>query len=140
MQMIWPIMMVVLANTVYHICAKSTPEGIDPFFSLVITYGIGAVISLILFFISSPNKSLTVEFSKSNWATFALGVCIVALEFGYLNVYRSGWNVNTASLVANICLAVVLLFVGAFVFKEQLTPRKIAGVLVCAAGLVIIGR
>ncbi len=140
MQMLWPIIMVVLANTVYHVCAKSTADGLNPFFSLVITYGIGAVISLILFFISSPNKNISFEFSKTNWATFALGICIVALEFGYLNVYRSGWNINTASLVANICLAVVLLFVGAFAFKEELTPRKIAGVLVCAAGLVIIGK
>ena len=43
--MIWPILIVVGANTFYHICAKSTPENANAFASLAITYGVGAVLS-----------------------------------------------------------------------------------------------
>ena len=43
--MIWPILIVVGANTFYHICAKSTPENANAFASLAITYGVGAAFS-----------------------------------------------------------------------------------------------
>ena len=42
---IWPIALVVLSNTLYQICAKSVPEGMNPLASLTVTYFIGAVIS-----------------------------------------------------------------------------------------------
>ena len=35
-QMLWPVLVVVGANTIYHISAKSTPEGFNPFASLVL--------------------------------------------------------------------------------------------------------
>ena len=47
--MIWPILIVVGANTFYHICAKSTPEGVNAFASLTITYLVGAAFSAAAF-------------------------------------------------------------------------------------------
>ena len=31
MNLYWPIALVVVSNIIYHICAKSSPESIDPF-------------------------------------------------------------------------------------------------------------
>ena len=42
---IWPIALAILSNVLYHICAKTTPEGIHPFASLTATYLTGAVLS-----------------------------------------------------------------------------------------------
>ena len=140
MQMMWPILVVVGANTFYNICAKSMPETINPFFSLAVTYAIATVISVAAFLISSHGKNIGGEFAKINWTTIVFGICIFALEFGYLNIYRVGWNINTAPMVANIMLAVILLIIGAIFFKETLTVRKVAGVAVCAAGLILIGK
>lgn len=47
---VWPIMLVVLSNVAYQICAKSVPEGMDPLASLTVTYTVGAVMSGVLFF------------------------------------------------------------------------------------------
>ncbi len=47
---IWPIALIVLSNTVYQICAKSVPEGMDPMASLTVTYLVAALASGILFF------------------------------------------------------------------------------------------
>ena len=35
--LIWPMALLVLSNTVYQICTKSVPDGIDPMASLIVT-------------------------------------------------------------------------------------------------------
>jgi uncharacterized membrane protein len=68
----------------------------------------------------------------------ALGIAIVGLEFGYICIYRAGWKIGVASLVANISLACVLLLVGLFVYKEVITLKQLLGMGICAIGLMLI--
>lgn len=138
MQMYWPVIMVVASNMFYHIFAKQTPQGLNAFFSLSISYFVGLAISLILFFVTSPEKNLVAEMGKLNWVPFAFGLCIIGLEFGNLNIYRLGWKISVAPLVCNISLALVLLVVGALLYKEVISLRQIAGVAACVVGLVLI--
>ena len=78
------------------------------------------------------------EISKTNWSALALGIAIVGLEFGYICIYRAGWKIGVASLVANISLACVLLLVGLFVYKEVITLKQLLGMGICAIGLMLI--
>ena len=80
------------------------------------------------------------ELHRVNWTSLVLGFAIVGLEAGNLFLYRAGWKVSAGSVACNISLAVVLLFVGYFLFREQITLRQLAGVAVCAAGLFLITR
>ena len=139
-QMLWPVLIVIGANTLYHTCAKSTPGDISPFASLALPYLIAGVVSLVMFFLTSGQKNILQEMSKANWATIALSASIVFLEFGYICVYRAGWQVSVASLVCNIAVACILLFVGILLYKETITMRQLAGIAVCAAGLFLIGK
>ena len=93
-----------------------------------------------MYFITSEEKNLLHEISKMNWSTYALGVTIVGLEFGYLFIYRAGWKISIASLLANISLACVLLIVGFLIYKESLNARQILGIGVCVVGLILIGK
>ena len=138
--MLWPICIVIAANTIYHISAKSTPADISPFASLTISYVLAAIVSLVCFFCTGTQKNILLEIQKANWATIVLAASIVFLEFGYICVYRSGWKVSVASLVANITVACILLFAGILLYKETITLRQMAGVLVCIAGLILIGK
>lgn len=140
MNYVWPILMVVGANSVYNICAKSTPENANTFASLCITYVAAAVCSLILFFTTSDQKNLFLELSKSNWTAPVLGISIVGLEVGFINVYRAGWKISVGSLVANIGLACVLLAVGLLVYKETLSLRQVLGMGICVVGLILISK
>ena len=79
---VWPIALVVTANIVYLICAKSVPDKMNPFASLTVTYLIGAVISGILYFTVGKGENLIKELGKLNWAPFVLGIVIVGLEAG----------------------------------------------------------
>ena len=135
---IWPIALVVLSNIIYHICAKSTPDKINPFASLTITYLVGAAASAIMYFVLNKGGNLIKEYSHLNWAPFALGLAIVGLEVGFIYAYKAGWQVSTASIVQSSFLAVALLFVGFLLYKEGLSAKKIIGMIVCLIGLAII--
>ena len=135
--MIWPIAIVVAANTLYNICTKQTPADANAFFSLAVTYLAAAACSLGLYFAGAHDR-VAVEVSRLNWTSLALGAVVVALEFGYICIYRAGWKVNAASLTANICLACVLVVVGVLLYHETVSLRQGIGILVCLLGLVLI--
>ncbi|QDR81872.1 hypothetical protein [Sporomusa termitida] len=139
-ELIWPILLVVGANTFYNICAKSTPVDINAFASLSIAYFTAMILGIIMFFITDSPLKLTTELAKANWTSVVLGISIVALEFGYISIYRAGWKIGEASLVANIILACVLLLVGLLLYKEALSLRQIVGLIICGLGLFLIGK
>lgn len=136
--LIWPILLVVFSNTVYHICSKSTPGGAQPMASLMITYLMAAAATGILYFLTSPTKNLIQDIKTLNWTSFALGIAVVGLEFGYIQVYRAGWNISVGSLVANLGLAIGLVLVGVLLYHEYISPKQIIGILLCFAGIVFI--
>ncbi|MDO4834624.1 MAG: EamA family transporter [Bacillota bacterium] len=138
--MMWPILLAVGADVFYQICAKSMPGTLNPYAGLVITYGVGAVLSFILYEISSKGGNLIREWHGANWTVFVFGIAIVGLEIGNIFMYRAGWNVNTGYIVKSIILAGVLVFVGYLMFKESITMTKIAGIAVCMAGLYLINK
>ena len=134
---IWPIALVVLSNTVYQICAKSVPEGMNPLASLVVTYLVAAAASLAMYHLLG-GRDLVGEFRRLNWAPIALGVVIVGLEVGFIYAYKAGWQVSVASVVQSAFLAIALLLVGRGLYREALTWNKLLGVGVCLAGLALI--
>ena len=135
---IWPIALVVASNVIYQICAKSVPEDINPFASLVITYLIGAAARAVLYFVLGPGGNLAKEFGKLNWAPFVLGIVIVGLETGWIYAYKAGWQVSTGFIVQSAFLATALLLVGYFLYHEALTWNKLLGVAICLIGLIFI--
>ena len=139
-QMLWPVLVVVGANTLYHTCAKSTPGDISPFASLALTYLIAGIVSVGMFFLTSGQKNILQEITKANWATYALSASIVFLEFGYICVYRAGWPVSIASLVCNLTVCCILLFVGMLLYKEAISARQLTGVIVCGIGLFLVSK
>ena len=135
---VWPIVLVILSNVFYQICAKSVPKGMNPLASLTVTYLIGAVVSFALYYILGKDANILKEFSQINWAPFVLGFVIVGLEVGYIYAYKAGWQVSTAQIVQAALVAIVLVFVGYGLYHESLSLKKIAGIVICLGGLVLI--
>lgn len=135
---LWPIVLVIISNVVYNITTKNTPHHVNSFLSLAITYIVGAIISMILYFCTVSSIDIITELRRLNWTTYILGFAIIGLETGYIYLYRAGWNISTGSLVANITLAVILLFVGIIFYKEIFGWQQIVGITLCIAGLVMI--
>lgn len=135
-----PIIIVVASNTLYHICAKSIPSGINTLAALSVTYSVGAVASLVLYFLTQKNPNLLAEYRQLNWSSFALGIAIVGLEAGFILAYKAGWSVSTAQLVASAFLAIVLIAVGYIFYKEPITAQKLVGIIICLIGLYLINK
>lgn len=136
---IWPLALVVFSNVFYQICAKSVPNNMDPFASLTITYAVGTVFSLIVYFaMNKGNANIIKEYAKLNWAPFVLGLVIVGLEVGFIYAYKAGWQVSTAQIVQAAFLAIILIFVGYFLYREALTWNKIVGIVICLVGLALV--
>jgi len=135
---IWPIALVVLANTLYQICAKSVPGNVSPFASLTVTYLVGAALSAILYFIMEKNHSFLRELGHLNWASFALGLAVVGLEVGFIFAYKVGWEVSMASIVQSSFLAIALIVVGRLLYHESLSWNKLLGIGICMVGLIFI--
>lgn len=136
----WPILLIVSANVMYHITAKSVPTDVNPFASLSITYIVSAILTLLLYFFTSPTKNLSVEMGHMNWTALVMGIAIVGLEFGSINMYKAGWEISIGSLFANISLALALIVVGLLLYKETINFHQFAGIGLCCLGLVLITK
>jgi len=140
MKMYLPLFLVVLSNVVYHICAKSTSKEINTFASLSITYAVGAIASILIYFVSQKNGSLIAEYSKLNWSSFVLGFAIVGLEAGFILMYKVGWDISVGQTVQSAILAVALIAVGFILYGESFSIKKVLGVGICLAGLYLLNH
>ncbi|WP_088226930.1 hypothetical protein [Desulfosporosinus sp. FKB] len=138
LEYIFPIVLIVLSNVVYNLAQKTTPQNVNPFSALLITYTTAVLLTVAAGFIYKSDKGFLESFSKLNWTSFALGIAIVGLEVGYLIAYRVGWDIGLGSLVANIILAVILIPIGILFFQEGFSLYKLLGAFLCIAGLILI--
>ena len=137
---IWPLLIIIFANTLYQICAKGIPEQMNTYASMTITYAVATLFSALAFFISTKGGNIFKEFSHTNWATIVLGIVITGLEVGFIFAYKAGWKVNTLSVTTNAILAIVLIFVGLIGYREVISWSKVLGVAICLVGLYFINR
>lgn len=135
-----PIVIVVGSNIIYNICAKSTPSSANALASLLITYLTAAIGTIVLLLFNHPFKEFFAQFKELNWTSFVLGLSIIGLEFGYIQIYRVGWNISVGSLVANICLAISLILIGLMIYKEHISINQITGIVLCLIGLIFINK
>lgn len=135
---VWPLGLIVIANTFYQICAKGVPEKMNPLASLTVTYLVGALASLGFYYLLGKDTDILQEYQQLNWAPFLLGLVVVGLEVGYIYAYKAGWPVSTAQMVQAALVAVVLIFVGNLVYHEAITWNKVLGIVICLGGLALI--
>ncbi len=65
---------------------------------------------------------------------------MVRVEGGYILMYRGGWEISKGSLIASMCIAIILMIVGALVFKEEITMKKAMGAVLCIMGIFLINK
>lgn len=141
MAYLWPLILIVVSNSIYHICAKSLPVKADPFAALTVTYLIGAVFSAALYFLLNRGSAdLAQEWRSLNWTPYVLGFIVVAMEAGNVYAYRAGWSVNTLPVVQAACVAVLLLALGFLLYREGVTAGKLIGLALCIAGLFFLNK
>lgn len=132
------ITLAICSSALYHFIAKSTPSNVNFTVSLLVTYAVAFVVTLFTFFLFPARNGILAELKQLNWASIGLAVAIVGIEFGFLLVYRSGWNLGIAAVLTNVVASLILLPVAIFLFKDKISSINLAGIFVCLAGLIML--
>ncbi|MBO7123802.1 MAG: hypothetical protein J6V90_11065 [Treponema sp.] len=78
---IWPLLIIVFANTLYQICAKGIPAQMNTYASMTITYAVATVsnaaLAVILIFVGLIGYHKTITWSKA----LGVAICLVGLYF-----------------------------------------------------------
>lgn len=96
------------------------------------------VITILAAFLPLAPGGILAELKLLNWASFRLAVAIVGIEFGFLLVYRSGWNLGIAGVLVNVAASLILLPVAIFLFKDKISWFNRLGIFAWLAGLVML--
>ena len=132
------ITLAISSSALYHFVAKSTPANVNFTVSLLVTYVIAFVITLFGFFFFPATSGIKAELAKLNWASIGLAVAVVGIEYGFLLVYRAGWNLGIAAVLVNVVASLILVPVAIYIFKDNLTWVNIMGIFVCLFGLIML--
>ena len=135
----WPLLLVVLSSVGYQVGLKEVSGIGDPMISLMVTYLAASAVSFVIYFFQSLGKESFLRGVLSvNVSAVGLGLAIVGIEVGTLFMYRAGWAVNVAFVVANSLIVAALMVTGFLLYKEKLTLRQLIGVGISLAGILCI--
>jgi len=139
MQIAW--LSLAVAGTVgYHLVLKLTPPSVNPLLSLAVTYGAVAVLLAGAVALVPSPASLGESLGRLNWTVAGLAAAIIALDIGFLMLYRSGFEVSLGQVVSQAVAALLLIAVGVAFFRERLSFANLLGLAMCIAGLWLINR
>ena len=129
-------LLVVVGVVGYQIAQKAVPEPANPFVVIGAAYLAGLLVCVAVVAVTRVPLAETLAVS---WRpAVGVGLAALAIEVGYLLVYRAGWPLSTASLVASVAAAAVLLAVGTLFLGEALSVRQLAGIVCCLIGLALV--
>lgn len=135
----WPLLLVVASSVGYQVGLKEVSDIGYPMASLTVTYLAASVVSFVIYFFQSLGKESFLRGVLSvNVSAVGLGLAIVGIEVGTLFMYRAGWAVNVAFVVANSLIVAALMLTGLLLYKEKLTLRQLIGVGISLAGILCI--
>jgi multidrug transporter EmrE-like cation transporter len=132
------ISLAIASSALYHFTAKSTPAHVNFTVSLLVTYAVAFLVTLLGFFFFPAKHGILAEVKQLNWASIGLAIAVVGIEFGFLLTYRSGWHLGIAAVLVNVVASLILVPVAIFFFKDKISWINILGILVCLAGLVML--
>ena len=132
--------MAVLGGVLYHVAQKAVPKAVSPFAAIILAYLVGITLCAVAMLCDATGPSFRASLKASSWAVLLLGIAAVMIEVGVLFVYRAGWDISLASVIINIAVAIVLVPIGLFIFKEQLSLRSLVGLVCCLVGLYLLSK
>ena len=135
-----PILMAIGGGVLYHISQKAVPKEVSPFAAIIIAYSVGILLCIIAIIADPSGRNFTTSLKSSNWAVIGIGIGATVIEVGFLLAYRAGWNINSASVICNIAVALILIPIGLLAFKEHLSLRSAAGIGCCLVGFYLLSK
>ncbi len=135
-----PLALIVLSNVAYHLGQKAVPRTAHPVVAALAMYAVASAGALLALLFVSPSPTRESVSAALHWSVALVGLGILGVEIGFLLVYRGGWEISTASLVASVLLALALVPIGVLAFREPWNVSRMAGLALALSGLWLLGR
>jgi drug/metabolite transporter (DMT)-like permease len=132
------VLLAVAGGVLYHASAKSIPKDLPPALLLVVAYAAALIVSLLAHLSLPGLSSGSTSGRLAHPAVIGLGLGAAMIELGYVLTYRAAWSVSVASVIVNGMVAAMLVPLGVLVFGEQLSTARVAGLLLCLAGVWLL--
>jgi len=136
MASVLPLVVVIVSGIVYHLAQKVSAAP-KPWPMLAVAYGAAFAITAVLAFTSADVSRWS---GRDRTAGLLIGLAALGIEAGFFFIYRSGWPLASASVIANVAVTVILAVVGILVFGERLTAFRGVGIVMAATGAALIAR
>lgn len=133
----FPLAIVIGAGIAYHVVQKAASAA-RPWRMLAIAYAAALTASLALA-LASKDAGATPPHRELG-AALLLGLAIFGVEAGFFFVYRAGWPLASASVIASITVTAVLAVVGVIAFGDRLTATRAAGLVLTVVGAALVAR
>jgi drug/metabolite transporter (DMT)-like permease len=132
------VLLAVLGGVVYHTSAKSIPKDLSPTLVLVVAYTSALIVSALAYFTLPGVSGGNGAGRLAHPGVIGLGLGAAMIELGYVLTYRAAWSVSVASVIVNGIVAALLVPLGVLLFGEHLTAARVAGLLLCLAGVWLL--
>ena len=135
-----PPILIVFGLVLYQVSQKSVDQDANPFVAITIAYIIGIFACLVGFLLvpREGDASLIPMIKTISWSALGIGIGAAAIEIGFLLAYRNGWSVSILPVLVTVCSVILMIAIGIIAYRENLSIEKIAGILLCIGGLVLI--
>lgn len=127
-----------IAGVFYHVTQKSLRSTTDPAFSLIVTFSVALSGTIIWYAFKDTSNTLAENIKTIHWDSITLGLAIIALEFGIMLAYRSGWQISNFNLFYTLLVAIILIPVGLIFFKESINIKTLSGMVITIMGILIM--
>lgn len=134
------ILITIVASVIYQLSQKSVNESINPFISLIATYGVALIACIIGLILTPSDTSISNSLKELNWTSALVGIGAFGLELGFLLVYRSGWNVFIAPIVTSVISTIALVILSTFIYKTKINLANCLGIVLAVISLILINK
>lgn len=122
----------------YQYFIKRIPDTINPIVSVLAMYLAVVVIGVFLLILFPSEGGIRFHIRQVTWIQVALAVTVFLIEFGYIMMYRNGWQLSSGSLVTGVFINIILLGMGITLFDERVSTVNIIGILLSIVGVAMI--
>ena len=134
-----PALIAIIGAVGYQYFVKQIPAEINPVVSIIGTYIAVLTLSFFLLPFFPADGGLLKHFRQLTWVQLAVAVCVLALEFGFLLMYRYGWNLSTGNLVTGVIINIILVTLGVVLLGEKISLTTAIGIAISILGVALIG-
>lgn len=132
-----PLVAAVAGAVLTHVTGRSLPLALRPFTLLSAVFFWSAVCAGLVAIILERASASSTGKAMFSAHTGALVVAMLLFQGGFVLAYKVGAPIGTSALIVNTLASVILLAVGALVFKETFTTRVLIGCVLVVVGVIL---